>query len=526
MAEPAQSPDYIAAFQSRTPDQQKLLLGRMSPEQKSALYGEIQTRLQAQKPAPPPNSVIGGAARRVGDIVSGTASTFGSPAQTPGEQVAEDIPVPGALPIYRMGKGAVDAARQGFQQAGEQWRGANAVTSDPMTRHLMQARAITTGMGAANPLTAGTVTNLNRLEDQGRGREASGQAIPDIIALLAGRKAPEAAERVTRPNVPPTPYETAKNLAVDIGPRTAAASAKEAPGLTEALQNQRQALADAALQARTPIRGYQDLANLAESVRNSARFKLYDEGLAKAAGVKVNIGGPAAEFKLPSTGRPLGANPTVAQVDEALNAANAQANAAYESSPTASANAAHAKAVADYLRPVANREIARVAGSTPEAIGALREQVGQLRTITEAARGNEFHYRAGERGIKDPTVPTTMGSIAHDIASRSVQAFRGSPEVRANRQLGRSFGQYVEGVESTPPPSPPAPSTTSATAPSGRVYGEARAPRALPGPPNIEGKLAQVNRDLASAPKNSSAARTLRAQKTQLEKMIKDRSTK
>lgn len=42
-------PDVISAFQSRTPDQQKALLAKMSDQQKSALYGEIQKRISARQ---------------------------------------------------------------------------------------------------------------------------------------------------------------------------------------------------------------------------------------------------------------------------------------------------------------------------------------------------------------------------------------------------------------------------------------------------------------------------------------------
>jgi hypothetical protein len=130
---------------------------------------------EADSPPPPDNSIIGGAAQRIEDLGRGLAHQF-RPPETTGEKVAE-YAFPGGAPALRMAKGYVQGAGQGLQQAAQ-------YAQQPGLPNKL--RAGVTALGAINPLTTGSTTNINTLEDQGRNREAIGQAAVDLVPLAAG----------------------------------------------------------------------------------------------------------------------------------------------------------------------------------------------------------------------------------------------------------------------------------------------------------------------------------------------------
>jgi hypothetical protein len=115
----AQDPDYYTAFASRSPEQRKALLARMSPEGKAALSKEIQAH---QKPAgtddapEQPNSVLGGAVRRTYDLAKGAAhlqnGERGDPVRRRGSE-AGGRRVPGSAATHTRSSSAIPSVRQG-----------------------------------------------------------------------------------------------------------------------------------------------------------------------------------------------------------------------------------------------------------------------------------------------------------------------------------------------------------------------------------------------------------------------------
>lgn len=135
----------------------------------------------------PPNSIIGGGFRRALSLLEGTKNLTAPPNVTsiPTVNAGIGAALGPILPAYRMAKGVVESGREGLNQARQEYQEA-AQVHDPLTRFLMGMRAVNTGIGSINPLTSGTVTNINKLEDEGRSREAIGQGGLDAALLLLG----------------------------------------------------------------------------------------------------------------------------------------------------------------------------------------------------------------------------------------------------------------------------------------------------------------------------------------------------
>src|ERR1700761_7761422 len=91
---------------------------------------------------PPPNSILGGAGRRVVDTLKGVGDTF---RVTPA-QVALGGPI---VPLYRMAKGAVQSGITAGKQVTQQAKTASAIPAgNPLIKTLSYARALNTGLSA------------------------------------------------------------------------------------------------------------------------------------------------------------------------------------------------------------------------------------------------------------------------------------------------------------------------------------------------------------------------------------------
>src|SRR5258706_164448 len=123
-----------------------------------------------------PNSVTGGLARRGVEAVKGLAG-LAAPPEGPTETaigLAGGGPI--GLALYRTGKGMVGAEQTAAQQAKEQ------------LGKGQYGRAAVTGLSMLDPLAIGPVTNINKLEAEGRPQEAKGAGLFDALSLLVGRK--------------------------------------------------------------------------------------------------------------------------------------------------------------------------------------------------------------------------------------------------------------------------------------------------------------------------------------------------
>lgn len=143
-----------------------------------------------------PNSIVGGIGRRVGGILKGVGQTFFGPPQ-PGENIIT------ATPAARIVRGVYQSAKQAGGQAAAQAKEAAAIPPGNKTiKALEYARALNTGLAALDPFASSTVANVNELQDEGRTREAVGEAIPDTALLALGTKPGQAVARALTPDIP------------------------------------------------------------------------------------------------------------------------------------------------------------------------------------------------------------------------------------------------------------------------------------------------------------------------------------
>jgi hypothetical protein len=138
------------------------------------------------------DSVLGGGARRIGEILSGAYHTLADPPteeeQKRGYQPQSKFEEP-KLVADRIGRGIVAGEKQAAGQVKEQFQAAGAAT-DPVMKGLGYARAGVTAASMVDPFATGPVTNVNRLSDEGRYKEALGAGTVDALSLLAGRSNP------------------------------------------------------------------------------------------------------------------------------------------------------------------------------------------------------------------------------------------------------------------------------------------------------------------------------------------------
>ncbi len=174
--------DRASAWKALNPQQRDEAMSRMSPEQKSTLASDLGYKGDTtdNSSPPPPNSVMGGIGRRTVDTLKGLGQTF-SMAPHPGENSFT------ASPDVRMLKGMYQSGKEAGNQAVDQFKAARAIPpGNKLIKSLEYARALNTGLSALDPFAAGTVANANKLQDEGRTREAVGQAIPDTLMLGLG----------------------------------------------------------------------------------------------------------------------------------------------------------------------------------------------------------------------------------------------------------------------------------------------------------------------------------------------------
>ena len=140
-----------------------------------------------------PDSVLGGAGRRLKDVVSGIGQTF-DPRMQSGENIFT------ANPLARIVKGLYGQEKIAGRQAMEQFKEAGN-TPDVVNKPLGYLRALVTGASMLNPFAVGSVANVNQLEKEGRHEEALGQGMTDVASLglsrLFGGK-PSAAKSINK----------------------------------------------------------------------------------------------------------------------------------------------------------------------------------------------------------------------------------------------------------------------------------------------------------------------------------------
>lgn len=137
---------------------------------------------------PPDDSVLGGFFRRAGGMIkSGIASSIPVPSMDDIRQTADNPTFANKLRLFAHSTpGIAGPARMLEGQAGAETEAAHQIGEEVHNGEI--ARPIVTGLSMLDPFATGSVTNVNRLEDEGRNREAIGQGGFDIGTLAAGSK--------------------------------------------------------------------------------------------------------------------------------------------------------------------------------------------------------------------------------------------------------------------------------------------------------------------------------------------------
>jgi hypothetical protein len=138
-------------------------------------------------PTPPQDTVIGGALRRGKNTIEGIYQTVAAP---PTEEERKEFPTAFERPAlieHRVAKGVVEGEKEAGRQTAGQFKQA-LQARDPVNTPLGIARSGVTALSMLDPFATGSVTNVNKLEDQGRNREAIGQGAFDVLTMLAGGK--------------------------------------------------------------------------------------------------------------------------------------------------------------------------------------------------------------------------------------------------------------------------------------------------------------------------------------------------
>lgn len=125
-----------------------------------------------------PNSIGGGFGRRAEQTFKGLYDTVAKPPETQDEKALAASPLSAIAPVpaYRITKGLIDTEKEAGKQVKEQFG-----------KHEY-ARSGVTALSMLDPFATGTVVDVNRLNDQERGREALGAGTFDVLTLLLGSR--------------------------------------------------------------------------------------------------------------------------------------------------------------------------------------------------------------------------------------------------------------------------------------------------------------------------------------------------
>lgn len=135
----------------------------------------------ASSSPPDSGSFFGGVGNRLKGLAEGLYD-LAKPPSTGTEKALSLISGPVGPAFLRAARGMGSNIAEAGSQAGKQLSEAQA-TKDPINKPLAYARAGTTFLSAFNPLATGSVTDINKLENEGRSREAAGAGLTDAALL-------------------------------------------------------------------------------------------------------------------------------------------------------------------------------------------------------------------------------------------------------------------------------------------------------------------------------------------------------
>lgn len=142
------------------------------------------------------------ALNRLGDIATSGLKSM-NPLPNAGEHWYEAPFVTAGSPIVRTLKGQAQAEAQLAPQFIDQTKAAMSAHQkgsfiDNMTPNLLDARAGVTLASMLNPFASASVGNVNKLEDEGKGKQAAVEGLTDAGVLAAGEVAPRVVPPVAK----------------------------------------------------------------------------------------------------------------------------------------------------------------------------------------------------------------------------------------------------------------------------------------------------------------------------------------
>lgn len=173
--------DSVKAFMSLDEGGQSKALAKMSPEAKNSLLLGVRA-MKSFEPQQAPQKEDEGVLKGFADRVVGT---FKGIKQMVMPSEAEDVEAIKAHAPSRIGETYREGGRQVKEQASKSLQSFKAGL--PVEGTLGAARTVTTAASLANPLATGSVVDINRMQDEGRMKEAIGAGAFDVLNLLAAK---------------------------------------------------------------------------------------------------------------------------------------------------------------------------------------------------------------------------------------------------------------------------------------------------------------------------------------------------
>jgi hypothetical protein len=270
---------------------------------------------------------------------------------------------------------------------------------------------------------------------------------------LVGKGTSALGEAGIRATNPPTPISMAAdaerpwaNLASKIGPTGASQQTMGVlPGLAENLKKivpqMEPTRARNPLQYSKAVRDYRT--NVAVPEYAKVSNPIANEPIGASA-----LSDRLQNYVVPSTGKPLGPNPSIAEVEHALNDLNEVSGRAYQMPTNSFEQEAliGKRSMAAELKRVLDNQMGRLTRINPDDISALRSRMGQTRNIAENA---EQRSLANMTGV-DPASAAAGGNTARSMGARAIRSTLLEPI--ENWQFRRALSKVENNPQGIPPP--------------------------------------------------------------------------
>lgn len=176
----------------------------MQPLDNSDMMGNGTPSQSDLNPTDAQHPVVASALKRAGGLVKGTFDTIAQPPKGKAE-ISSMLLGPAGPIATRLVRGQVDASKQAAKQAAdygaqvqyltdEKGNPVTGMEGEPISASpedaLQDARSKVSLLSAMNPLAAAPVSNVNRLENEGKPKEALGEGLADALTLGAGLHGP------------------------------------------------------------------------------------------------------------------------------------------------------------------------------------------------------------------------------------------------------------------------------------------------------------------------------------------------